>query len=223
MNHENGKNLIDSRGNPGIDPEAAANDIRAILDAGGKGSGILAQRGALLEWAERAGRRYRKSFWIEEARIGGLEHLVWNDVEHQLVRKATYGGSFGRTVRFLDHGLVPGSPLDYLDRWFLHNKLFGAITKVSGILETPDGDISILIHQEPLVGELPNEGQIAAFMELYEFSPLTGKRFAWISCSSQVAIFDARPANFVLVDGTPIPFDLITLPISQVSGLPFSK
>ena len=67
MNHGNEKNLIEPAGNTGVDPETAANDIRAILDAGGKGSGILAQRGALLEWAERAGRRYRESFWIAEA------------------------------------------------------------------------------------------------------------------------------------------------------------
>ena len=159
MNHENGKNLIDPAGNTGIDPETAANDIRAILDAGGKGAGILAQRGALLEWAERAGRRYRESFWIAEARIGGLEHLVWNDAENQLIRKATYGGSFGRTVRFLDRGLVPGTPLVYLDRWSLHNKLFGAITKVSGILETTKGDISILIHQQPISQINPNKAQ----------------------------------------------------------------
>ena len=223
MNHGNGKNLIEPAANSGIDPETAANDIRAILDAGGKGAGILAQRGALLEWAEKVGRRYRESFWIAEARIGGLEHLVWNDAECQIIRKATYGGSFGRTVRFLDRGLVPGTPLDYFDRWSLHNKLFGAITKVSGILEMADGDISILIHQEPLLGELPDESQIADFMKLYGFSPLTGKRFAWVSRSLEVAIFDARPANFVLVDGTPIPFDLITLPISQVSGFSLSK
>jgi hypothetical protein len=113
--------------------------------------------------------------------------------------------------------------LDYFDRWSLHNKLFGAITKVSGILETADSDISILIHQEPLIGELPDERQIADFMKLYEFSPLPGKRFAWLGRSLKVAIFDARPANFVLVDGMPIPFDLITLPISQVSGLPLPK
>jgi hypothetical protein len=144
-------------------------------------------------------------------------------MECRLIRKATYGGSFGRTVRFLERGLVPGTPLDYFYRWSLHNKLFGAITKVSGILETADGDISILIHQEPLIGELPDERQIADFMKLYGFSPLTGKRFAWVARSLQVAIFDARPANFVLVDGTPIPFDLITLPITQVSGLPLPK
>ena len=69
MNHGNGKSIIEPAGNTGIDPETAANDIRAILDAGGKGAGILAQRGALLEWAERAERRYRESFWIAEARV----------------------------------------------------------------------------------------------------------------------------------------------------------
>jgi hypothetical protein len=52
MNHGNGKNIIEPAGNSGIDPETAANDIRAILDAGGKGAGILAQRGALLEWVD---------------------------------------------------------------------------------------------------------------------------------------------------------------------------
>ena len=101
--------------------------------------------------------------------------------------------------------------------------MFGAITKVSGILETTKGDISILIHQEPLVGELPDEKRIADFMKLCGFIPLSGKRYAWVGRSLEVAIFDARPANFVLVDGTPIPFDLITLPISQVSGLPLRK
>jgi hypothetical protein len=73
------------------------------------------------------------------------------------------------------------------------------------------------------LGELPDERQIADFMKLYGFSPLPGKRFAWVGRSLEVAIFDARPANFVLVDGTPIPFDLITLPTSQVSGFPLSK
>jgi hypothetical protein len=73
------------------------------------------------------------------------------------------------------------------------------------------------------LGELPDERQIADFMNLYGFIPLPGKRFAWVGRSLEVAIFDARPANFVLVDGTPIPFDLITLPTSQVSGFPLSK
>ena len=73
MNHGNGKNIIEPAGNSGIDPETAANDIRAILDAGGKGAGILAQRGALLEWAEKAGTRYCESCWIAGARIGGLD------------------------------------------------------------------------------------------------------------------------------------------------------
>jgi hypothetical protein len=83
--------------------------------------------------------------------------------------------------------------LDYFDRWSLHNKLFGAITKVSGILETADSDISILIHQEPLIGELPDERQIADFMKLYEFSPLPGKRFAWLGRSLRLPFLMPDP------------------------------
>jgi hypothetical protein len=223
MNHEDGNNLVESPRNLGIDPETAANDIREILAAGGKGSGILAQRRALLEWADKVRRKYSESFWIAEARVGGLEHLVWHDTEFCLVRKATHGGSFGRTVRSLDRGLVPATPLEYFDRWTLHNQMFVPITKVSGILERAGGELSILIQQEPLVGDLPNEKQIADFMEYFGFTPLPEKRFAWIGRASQTVIFDARPANFVLVDRTPIPFDLITLPVSQVSGLPLPK
>jgi hypothetical protein len=223
MNHEDGNNLVESPRNLGIDPETAANDIREILAAGGKGSGILAQRRALLEWADKVRRRYSESFWIDEARVGGLEHLVWHDTEFRLVRKATHCGSFGRTVRSLDRGLVPATPLEYLDRWALHNQMFAPITKVSGILEKAGGELSILIQQEPLVGDLPKEKQIADFMEHFGFTPLPGKRFAWKARASQTVVFDARPANFVLVDRTPIPFDLITLPASQVSGLPLPK
>jgi hypothetical protein len=223
MNHEDGNNLVESPRNLGIDPETAANDIREILAAGGKGSGILAQRRALLEWADKVRRRYSESFWIDEARVGGLEHLVWHDTEFRLVRKATHCGSFGRTVRSLDRGLVPATPLEYLDRWALHNQMFAPITKVSGILEKAGGELSILIQQEPLVGDLPKEKQIADFMEHFGFTPLPGKRFAWMARASQTVVFDARPANFVLVDRTPIPFDLITLPASQVSGLPLPK
>ena len=222
MNHEDGNNLVESPRNLGIDPETAANDIREILAAGGKGSGILAQRRAMLDWAVKVRRRYSESFWIDEARVGGLEHLVWHDTEFHLVRKATHGGSFGRTVRSLDRGLVPATPLEYLDRWTLHNQIFAPITKVSGILEKAGGDLSILIQQEPLVGDLPNEKQIADFMEHFGFTPLPGKRFAWMARASQTVVFDARPANFVLIDRTPIPFDLITLPASQVLGLPGS-
>lgn len=223
MNHEDGNNLVESPGNLGIDPQTAAHDIREILAASGKSPGILAQRRALLDWADKVRRRFSESFWIDEARVGGLEHLVWHDTEFHLVRKATHGGSFGRTVRSLDRGLVPATPLEYLDRWALHNQMFAPITKVSGILEKAGGELSILIQQEPLVGDLPNEKQIADFMEHFGFTPLPGKRFAWMARASQTVVFDARPANFVLIDRTPIPFDLITLPASQVLGLPGSN
>lgn len=105
------------QGLDGINPQAAADELRAVLAAGGKGEGIVAQLGALTLWAESAGRKIGHSFDLSLARLGGLEHYVWQDDLGQVVRKFTYGGAFGRTVRSLDKGLVPATPLEYLTRW----------------------------------------------------------------------------------------------------------
>ncbi|MBJ7391623.1 MAG: hypothetical protein JHC85_08660 [Chthoniobacterales bacterium] len=40
-------------------------------------------------------------------RIGGLEYRVWSDELGGVVRKVTYGGNFGRTVRSVLRGWVP--------------------------------------------------------------------------------------------------------------------
>ena len=219
MDYDNKKRDVELKENDGINPETATNDLREILAAGGESKGILAQRRALLTWADRIGRKFKESSWIKEARVGGLEHLIWHDTNLNLIRKATYGGCFGRTVRLLDRGLIPGSPLDYLDRWSLHNTLFGEITKISAVYESPEGEISLFIQQVPLVGELPDTSHISDFMKAFGFTPVEGKRFAWVSKSLQVAIFDARPANFVLINDTPIPFDLITVPLTKLIGV----
>ena len=81
----------------GIDPQAAAHELRAILAAGGKGEGIVAQLGALNSWADKTGRRIPADYDLSQARLGGLEHYVWKDSTESIVRKFTYGGSFGRT------------------------------------------------------------------------------------------------------------------------------
>ena len=101
----------------GIDPQAAAHELRAILAAGGKGEGIVAQLGALTYWADNTGRRIPADHYLSQARLGGLEHYVWKDSSESIVRKFTYGGTFGRTVRSIGQGLVPATPLEYLVRW----------------------------------------------------------------------------------------------------------
>lgn len=61
----------------GLDPQAAADELRAILAASGKGEGIVAQLGALVRWAGKNGRRIGPGFDLSRASLGGLEHYVW--------------------------------------------------------------------------------------------------------------------------------------------------
>ncbi|MBU3666269.1 MAG: hypothetical protein FGM15_10415 [Chthoniobacterales bacterium] len=76
-----------------------ADEFQAILAARGEREGIVSKLGALVRWAEKTGRRSDSSFDLSRARLGGLEHYVWKDEDERVVRKFTYGGSFGRTVR----------------------------------------------------------------------------------------------------------------------------
>ena len=79
----------------GVDPAAAAADVRALLAAAGEGEGVIAQCRALDQWAKQSGRFLEPTHVLTEARIGGLEHRVWSDELCGVVRKVTYGGSGG--------------------------------------------------------------------------------------------------------------------------------
>lgn len=203
----------------GIDPQTAAYELRTLLAASGEGQGIVAQRRALACWAEKHDRSVGDRFDISEARLGGLEHYVWEDEAAQVVRKFTYGGSFGRTVRSLDRGLVPATPLEYLTRWANHNWLFPPITRVSGVLESPRSDLSLLIEQDALLGDLPSLTNVQEFMLQSGFVELSGQPFAWINRTTGFAAFDARPANFVEIVGSPVPFDLVIVPLKDLHGV----
>ena len=197
----------------GIDPQAAADELRAILAASGQGEGIVAQLGALSRWAEKTSRRIGPGFDLSRARLGGLEHYVWKDGSESVVRKFTYGGAFGRTVRSIGRGLVPATPLEYLVRWANHNALFPPITRISGLLEANRDGLAFLIEQEALLGDLPSLCEVEEFLRSAGYAPLATHPFAWENGRAGFALFDARPANFVKVSGVPIPFDLIVVPL----------
>jgi hypothetical protein len=70
--------------------------------------------------------------------------------------------------------------------------------------------------QKALHGPLPSEQTIENFLRAGGWLPLAGLPFAWISQSRGMAIFDARPANFVQIGETPVPFDVIPVPLSDL-------
>lgn len=48
------------------------------------------------------------------------------------------------------------------------------------------------------------------------YLPVSHHRFAWKNPIAGFALFDARPANFVVVSGVPIPFDLVVVPLDSL-------
>jgi hypothetical protein len=200
----------------GIDPRTAAHEFRTLLAAGGKSQGIVAQLATLRLWAETTGRKIGANCDISQARIGGLEHYVWPDENEQVVRKFTYGGMFGRTVRDIKKGLVPATPLEYLIRWANHNDLFPPITKISGVMESDQGGLAILLEQTFLLGDMPALAAIEEFLRNSGYVPIENQIFAWKNMGLGFALFDARPANFVSVSNVPIPFDLVVVPLEDL-------
>lgn len=142
-----------------------------------------------------------------------MEHYVWKDGPESVVRKFTYGGAFGRTVRSIGQGLVPATPLEYLVRWANHNALFPPITRINGVLEVNRDGLAILIEQEALLGDLPSLRDVEGFLRSAGYASLATHSFAWENRRAGFALFDARAANFVRVSGVPIPFDLIVVPL----------
>lgn len=192
-----------------IEPVAAATDFRRVLEAGGGGSGILAQQRALCRW----GKDLPSALYLDPAREGGLEHRVWPVGPD--IFKVTYGGAYGRTVRRMLNGalaLQPATPLEYLARWALHNELFADITRLLGVVTDREGP-RLVIAQRALRGPLPSTKTVAEFLTASGWTHLEGLSHAWISWTRRVAIFDARPANFVLIGETPVPFDLIPVAV----------
>lgn len=114
--------------------------------------------------------------------------------------------------------LRPATPLEYLARWTVHNALFADITRILGTVTDSEGP-RLVIAQRALRGPLPDAGIVAVFLRAGGWEPLGTFPHAWISHLRRVAIFDARPANFVLVGETPIPFDLIPVPLDGIGLL----
>ena len=204
----------------GVDPAAAAADVRALLAATGESQGVIAQCRALDQWAKQSGRFLEPTPVLTEARIGGLEHRVWSDELCGVVRKVTYGGSFGRTVRSVLRGLVPASPLEYFDRWSRHNELFGNITRISGVAELAGHGLVAVTEQDALYGEFPPVDAVESFMRSAGFVAEPQLAFAWYDRERNLAVFDARPGNFILVEDTAVPFDVIPVPFGQVLDWP---
>jgi hypothetical protein len=139
----------------------------------------------------------------------GNEHQVWFDPKSQSYLKATWPDFFGMQVIHRHDEDANASPISYLERWNLHNELFGDHVEFLGVLET-DGQIRLLIRQPAIAGVPATLNQIRDFFTQNGWLSFTsGGEIAFFDPSKNVAVSDTHRGNIILMeDGLLAPIDL---------------
>jgi hypothetical protein len=108
------------------------------------------------------------------------------------------------------------SPIAYLERWQLHNELFGDQVTFLGALQTESG-LRLMIRQPAIAGTPATDEQIQQF-----FTDAGWKRFeiegntAFFDADRRVVISDTHRGNIILMqDGLLAPIDLRVQPLSE--------
>ncbi|MES2660136.1 MAG: hypothetical protein V4689_16050 [Verrucomicrobiota bacterium] len=161
------------------------------------------------------------SLWAGKTTIGGSEHDIWEmDGEYW---KVTRPDRFGWMVLAGDDGIpeiAEATPLEYLERWWNSNRLLGDLATLRGVSDTDDG-VQIVISQPFIEGSYPLKSRIVEEFRKYGFVLVPGFSIGSESDSSfyndtlRLGIFDATCDNFILSQGTPIPVDVIVIPVGN--------
>ena len=145
----------------------------------------------------------------------GNEHQVWYRPEEARFLKATWPEHFGMLVIYRHDEDPQASPIAYLERWHLHNQLFGDDVEFLGALDTPDG-LRMLISQPAI------EGKPATSQEIDHFFIASGWRkfeisgdVAYFDPEQQLVVSDTHRGNIILMkNGMFAPIDLRVQPLS---------
>ena len=139
----------------------------------------------------------------------GNEHQVWYRPDSKAVLKATWPDFFGLLVIHRPSEEHKASPIAYLERWFLHNELFGDEVRFLGALATDSG-LRLLIQQPAIAGTPATDEEIQSF-----FTSSGWRRFtidgdvAYFDPEQRVVISDTHRGNIILMDdGLLAPIDL---------------
>jgi len=139
----------------------------------------------------------------------GNEHQVWYLPGTESVIKATWPGFFGLLVIHRPNEELNASPIAYLERWQLHNEIFGDQVVFLGALQTDTG-LRLLIRQPAIAGKPATDAEIQRF-----FTDSGWQRFviegnaAFFDPSRQLVISDTHRGNIILMeDGLLAPIDL---------------
>jgi hypothetical protein len=139
----------------------------------------------------------------------GNEHQVWYREERATFLKATWPNHFGMKVVHRHDEEPQASPIDYLDRWVLHNELFGDDVHFLGALDEPEG-LRLLIEQPAIEGSLATLEEIQSFFESSGWLPyqLDGN-LAFFDPERNLTVSDTHLGNIIAMsDGQLAPIDL---------------
>lgn len=145
----------------------------------------------------------------------GNEHQVWFRPDSASFLKATWPDHFGMLVIHRSDEEPAASPIAYLERWLLHNELFGDSVEFLGALDTHQG-LRLIISQPAILGQPATEQQIKDF-----FTSSGWKRFqidgdlAYFDPQRQIVVSDTHRGNIILMDdGLLAPIDLRVQPLT---------
>lgn len=145
----------------------------------------------------------------------GNEHQVWYREDSATFLKATWPGHFGMKVVHRNDEEPQASPVGYLNRWMLHNELFGDSVAFLGALDTPQG-LRLLIEQPAIEGEVATFEQIRSFFESSGWLPFhIGDDVAYYHAEREVVVSDTHLGNIIAMpDGELAPIDLRVQPLT---------
>jgi hypothetical protein len=144
----------------------------------------------------------------------GNEHQVWFQRETNTYLKITWPDFYGMLVLYRQDEEDRASPIAYLERWHLHNELFGDGVRFLGALEE-GGKLRLIIQQQAI------EGAPATLSQINDFFTSNGwQRFvangevAYFDSEQRVVISDTHRGNLILMDDALLaPIDLRVQPL----------
>lgn len=205
---------VNSRGTPPFSLEALAHELRCRCEAACRFSGgHTYYREELAIFREFA--RENDLFLAEIPIIDrpcddeGNEHQVWFVEKRDSYLKATFPDFFGKLVIYRQGEESSASPVQYLERWHLHNEIFGDDALFLDAVDTDQG-MRLVIEQSAIAGIPADEVQIRDFFESMGWSQFYADgNLAFYDPETQIAVSDTHPGNLILMgDGLFAPIDI---------------
>lgn len=139
----------------------------------------------------------------------GNEHQVWFQQDSHSYLKATWPDFFGLLVVHRLNEEHKASPIEYLERWHLHNEVFGDQVEFLGALASNAG-LRLLIRQPAIAGTPATDEQIRNFFTSSGCLPFViDGNTAFFDPERNIVISDTHRGNIILMaDGLLAPIDL---------------